>query len=56
LAESLKGIISGLINNGLTQRQIVDELNKSSVKTARGCEWKLISLQRVMKRLGLSTV
>jgi Trp operon repressor len=55
-AESLKGIISGLINNGLTQRQIVEELNKSGVKTARGCEWKLITLQRVMKRLSLSTV
>jgi len=55
-AESLNGIISGLINNGLTQRQIVDELNKSGVKTARGCEWKLITLQRVMKRLELSTV
>jgi putative DNA-invertase from lambdoid prophage Rac len=55
-AESLKGIISGLINNGLTQRQIVDELNKSGVKTARGCEWKLITLQRVLKRLDLSTV
>jgi len=54
-AESLKGIVSGLINNGLTQRQIVDELNKSGVKTARGCEWKLVTLQRVMKRLGLST-
>jgi putative DNA-invertase from lambdoid prophage Rac len=55
-AESLKGIISGLINNGLTQRQIVYELNKSGVQTSRGCEWKLITLQRVMKRLGLSTV
>jgi len=55
-AESLNGIISGLINNGLTQRQIVDELNKSGVKTVRGCEWKLITLQRVMKRLELSTV
>jgi putative DNA-invertase from lambdoid prophage Rac len=55
-AESLKGIISGLINNGLTQRQIVYELNKSGVQTSRGCEWKLITLQRVMKRLSLSTV
>jgi putative DNA-invertase from lambdoid prophage Rac len=55
-AESLKGIISGLINNGLAQRQIVDELNKSGVKTARDCEWKLITLQRVLKRLDLSNV
>ena len=55
-AESLKGIISSLINSGLTQRQIVDELNKSGVKTVKGCEWKLVTLQRVMKRFGLCTV
>ncbi len=54
-AESLRGILSGLINNGLTQRQMVAELNKCGVKTARGCEWKLVSLQRVMSRLDLRT-
>ena len=54
-AEKLRGIIEGLINNGLTQRQIVDELNSSGIKTTRGCEWKLITLQRVLKRLNLST-
>ncbi len=55
-AESLRGIITGLVKSGLTQRQIVEELNKSGVKTARGCEFKLVSLQRVLKRLRLSTV
>ncbi len=54
-AESLRGIIKGLINTGLTQRQIVDELNKCGVKTSRGCDWKLVSLQRVLNRLNLRT-
>ena len=54
-AESLRGIITGLVKNSLTQRQIVAELNKAGVKTARGCGFKLASLQRVLKRLQLST-
>ncbi len=54
-AESLRGIIKGLIITGLTQRQIVDELNKCGVKTSRGCDWKLVSLQRVLNRLNLRT-
>lgn len=53
-AESLRGIIAGLLKNKLTQRQIVAELNKAGVRTARGCEFKLATLQRVLKRLELS--
>jgi DNA invertase Pin-like site-specific DNA recombinase len=55
-AESLRGTISSFIKSGFTQRQIVDELNRIGVRTARGCEFTLITLQRVMKRLSLSTV
>ncbi len=55
-AEGLRGVITALVNNGLTQRQIVDELNKSGVRTARNCEWRLQSLQRVLKRLELRTI
>lgn len=55
-AESLRGVLSGLIGSGLTQRQIVEELNKSGIKTPRGCEFQLISLQRVLKRLELRTL
>lgn len=54
-AESRREILNGLINNGLTQRQIVDELNKAGIKTPRNREWSLIQLQRLLKRLGLST-
>jgi DNA invertase Pin-like site-specific DNA recombinase len=55
-AESLRGTIKSFITSGFTQRQMVDELNRIGVKTARGCEFTLITLQRIMKRLDLSTV
>ncbi len=55
-AETLRGTISSFIKSGFTQRQMVDELNRVGVKTARGCEFTLITLQRIMKRLDLSTV
>jgi putative DNA-invertase from lambdoid prophage Rac len=54
-AETLRGTIASFIKNGYTQRQIVGELNRIGVKTARGYEFKLTTLQRIMKRLGLST-
>ena len=54
-AGNLKGILTGLIDRGLTQRQIMDELNKAGIKTRRGADWKLITLQRTLKRLGLRT-
>lgn len=55
-AEGLRGVVTALVNNGLTQMEIVEELNKSGVRTAMGCEWKLQSLQRVLKRLELRTI
>jgi putative DNA-invertase from lambdoid prophage Rac len=55
-AESLRGIVTGLVNYGLTQRQMVDELNRSGLKTERGCGFKLVTVQRVLARLGLSTM
>ena len=55
-AESLRPILTGLINQGLTQRQISDELNKTGIKTPRGKEWQLLSLQNAMKRLGIKTL
>ena len=55
-AETLRGTISSFIKAGYTQRRIVDELNRINVKTARGFDFKLMTLQRVMKRLGLSTI
>ena len=52
-AENLRTTIQAYMGNGLSQRHIVDQLNKTGVKTFRGKEWYLMSLQRVIKRLGL---
>lgn len=55
-ADDLKGIISGLTDQGMTQREIMAELNRAGVKTARGKQWQLITLQRTMKRIGINTM
>lgn len=36
---------------GLTQRAMVDALNGAGVRTARGGEWGLVQLQRVLSRM-----
>ncbi len=54
-AERYRALITGFVKQGLTQRQIVQELNKLNIRTRRDSEWKLVTLQRVMKRLGLKT-
>jgi hypothetical protein len=53
-SETLRGTINSFIQDGYTQRQIVDELNRIGVKTSREHGFQLTTLQRVMKRLGLS--
>lgn len=55
-AEGLRTIITGFIQSGLTQRKIVDELNKHGIKTSRGHEWNLTTVQRLLKRLNLKTI
>jgi putative DNA-invertase from lambdoid prophage Rac len=55
-AENLRSTITSFIKDSYTQRQIVDELNRIGVKTPRGHEFKLTTLQRVMNRLGLTTI
>lgn len=50
-AEKLRGQIKGFELRGLTQRQMVDELNQLDIRTARGGTWSLIQLQRVVSRL-----
>ena len=54
-AENLRPVLTGLIRQGLTQREIVGNLNSAGVKTARGREWQLMTLQRTMKRLNINT-
>lgn len=50
-AESLSGIFEGFRLRGLTQRQIVTELNGLGIKTIRGGSWTQIQVQRVLKNL-----
>ena len=49
-AGKLKGIIEGMKAQGLTQRAICAELNTLGIKTAKGGNWGLVQLQRVMAR------
>lgn len=53
-AEALRPMLDGFKKAGMTQRAMVTALNNAQVKTARGGEWKLTQLQRVLKRLANS--
>jgi hypothetical protein len=50
-AAKFQGVIGGMRARKLTQRAMVAELNSLGIKTAKGGEWSLIQLQRVLKRL-----
>jgi DNA invertase Pin-like site-specific DNA recombinase len=49
-ASKLKGNVEGMKARGLTQRQMIAEMNMLGIKTAKGGEWSLIQLQRVISR------
>lgn len=48
-AKSLSGVLAGFKQQGMSQRQMVEELNKLGIKTSRGGQWSLIQVQRVLK-------
>jgi DNA invertase Pin-like site-specific DNA recombinase len=48
-AEGLRTTLHGLKRQGLTQREMVDELNRAHVPAARGGTWSLVQLQRVWR-------
>jgi hypothetical protein len=50
-AQKLRGQIDGFKLRGLSQRQMVAELNDLGIRTPKGNGWSLIQLQRVMMRL-----
>lgn len=52
-AESMREILDSLLRHGLTQRAIVDELNRLKIPSARGCQWSLVGLQNCLIRLGI---
>jgi DNA invertase Pin-like site-specific DNA recombinase len=49
-AERMKPIFEGFELRGLSQRQMVAELNALGIKTPRGGAWRLKQVQRVLKR------
>lgn len=54
-AERLAGVIQGFKAAGMSQRTMVDQLNRLGIKTARGGGWSLGQLQRVIARIAPST-
>jgi DNA invertase Pin-like site-specific DNA recombinase len=50
-ALKLAGVIQGFKANGLSQRAMVTQLNQLGIRTAKGGEWSLMQLQRIMRRL-----
>lgn len=51
-SNKLRGVIDGMKARGLSQRQMVVELNNLGIKASRGGEWSHIQLRRVLARLG----
>ena len=51
----MRGQVEGFKLRGLSQRQMVAELNSLGIRTAKGNEWSLIQLQCVMARLHAAT-
>jgi len=52
-AENLRATLEGYKSSGLSQRAMYNELNQVGIPTARGGEWSLMQIQRVMNRLGM---
>lgn len=50
-AERLNGQVEGFKLRGLTQRQMVEELNTLGIEAPRGGRWSQVQLQRVLARL-----
>jgi DNA invertase Pin-like site-specific DNA recombinase len=50
-AQAVAGLFEGFKLRGLTQRQMVEELNVLGIKTARGGQWSLVQVQRVLRTL-----
>lgn len=52
-AESVREVFTTFRQAGLTQRDMVGKLNRMGIKSARGGEWSLSTVQQALKRLGL---
>lgn len=54
-AGKLSAVIQGFQAAGMSQRKMVAELNRIGIPAARGGEWTLIQLQRVIRRVADTT-
>ena len=52
-AARLSGVLGGFQASGMTQRQMVEELNTLGIRTAHGGQWSLAQVQRVLKRMAM---
>lgn len=50
-AKSLAGVFAGFKQQCLSQRQMVEELNRLEIKSARGGQWSLVQVQRVLGKI-----
>ncbi|HGO6124566.1 TPA: recombinase family protein [Burkholderia cepacia] len=50
-ALGLAPVINGFRAQGMSQRKMVDALNRLSIRAARGGQWSLLQLQHVLKRI-----
>lgn len=50
-AAKLSGLVRGFQAAAMSQRRMVDELNRIGIPTAKGGKWTLVQLQRVLRRL-----
>jgi DNA invertase Pin-like site-specific DNA recombinase len=50
-AARLAPTLNGYRKAGMTQRQMVEELNRQGIRTAAGGTWSLMQLQRVLARI-----
>jgi DNA invertase Pin-like site-specific DNA recombinase len=50
-AKHLSGALRGFKAAGMTQRQMIGQLNTLGIKTMKGGDWSLAQLQRVLKRI-----
>ena len=54
-AENLRSTLMAFLREGYSQREIVRHLNRIGVRTMRGRPFRLMTLQRILKRLTLCT-
>jgi DNA invertase Pin-like site-specific DNA recombinase len=54
-AAGLASTLQAFRGAGMTQRAMVEELNRQGIPTAGGRAWSLVQLQRVLARLGANT-